>query len=120
MQLERRAPVGRRLDDVHARAALDLLELEDDLALVVPVEDEALAGLRLAHDRAALLAVLPAEDALAARLRVELDLGREPLLEPLRLGQRLPDLVRARRGTRSRARSASTLLSLDTQPYGCI
>ena len=31
-QLERRAPVRRRLDDAHARAALDLLELEDDLA----------------------------------------------------------------------------------------
>ncbi len=28
-----------------------------------------------------------------ARLRVELDLGREPLLEPLGLGQGLPDLV---------------------------
>src|SRR4249920_99874 len=42
--------------------------------------------------RASLLAVPPTEDAAAARPRLELDLGGEPVLEPLGLGQRLPDL----------------------------
>ena len=87
------ANCGERLDDVHARPVDDRLELDRDAAAVVPVEDEPLRLLELAHDGVPLVAVAPAEDALAAGPRVELDLRREPLLEPLRLGQRLPDLV---------------------------
>ena len=62
-------------------------------------------------DRAALLAVAPAEDALAAGARVELRLGREPLLEPLGLGERLPDLVRG---------GGKGDVSLDVQLTGCV
>ena len=69
------------------------------------------SGLGLAHDGAALLAVAPAEDPLAAGPGVELDLGREPLLEPLRVGQRLPDLIRL---------GGEDDLSLDVQLHGCV
>ena len=41
-----------------------------------------------------LLAVVPAEDTLAALPRVELDVVREPLLQLVGIRQRLPDLVR--------------------------
>src|SRR6266566_280855 len=97
VQLECRAPLRRALDDPHARASVDFLELEHHLAVVIPVEHESLLRLRLADDRPPLVPVAPAEDSFAARLGVELDLGREPLLEPLRLGQRLPHLGGRRR-----------------------
>jgi ATP-dependent Clp protease protease subunit len=81
---------------VEARAAFDFLQLEHDLPVVLPVEHEPLARLDLTDDRAPLVAVAPAEHTLAAGPRVEFDLAREPLLEPLRLGQRLPDFSRRR------------------------
>ena len=118
MQLERRPEVRCRLDDADARAALDLVELEDDLALVVPVEHEPLPWRRLSHDGAAFVAVVPAEDALAARVRVELHVVREPLLEPFRVGQRLPHLV-GRGGDDDLALDLHDSSSLDTQPLGC-
>src|SRR5262249_37968992 len=119
MQRQRSAELRRGLGDMHARAAVDLFELENGCAVVVPVEDETLTRLGFAHDGAALLAVSPAEDALSARLRVELDLGREPLLEPVRLGQGLPDLV-GRGGYDDLTLDLhGRLLSLDTQPSGC-
>src|SRR6185295_8411192 len=77
----------------HARAALDLLELDLDAALVVPREREAAFGDDLLDDRVALLAVVPAEDAVAAGLQVELDVVREPLLELLGIRQRFPNLL---------------------------
>ena len=92
-QLERRSELGRRTRRRARASRRRRLELDRDAPAVVPVEDEPLRLLELAHDRAPLVAVAPAEDALAAGARVELDLRREPLLEPLRLGQRLPDLV---------------------------
>jgi len=75
VQLECRAPLRRALDDPDARASVDLVELEHHLALVLPVEHEPLLGLCLAHDCPPLVAVAPAEDPDASRLRVELDLG---------------------------------------------
>ena len=58
--------------------------------------------------RVPLLAVPPAEDAAAARPRVELDLVREPVPEPLGLGQRLPDLLRVTGKTISRGPPSAT------------
>ena len=84
----------RRLDDAHQRAGLGPLELDGDAPTVVPVENEPLCLLELADDRAPLVSVPPTEDPLASWARLELDLRREPLLEPLGLRQRLPDLVR--------------------------
>ena len=78
---------------MHACPVDDGLELDRDAAAVVPVENEPLRLLELAHYGAPLVAVSPAEDALAARTCVELDVRREPLLEPLRIRQRLPDLA---------------------------
>ena len=92
MQLERGAPLGRDLDHVESRSALDLFELEYHLSVVLPVEHEALLLLDLADDGASLVAVPPAEDAHTAGARIELDLGCEPLLEPLGVGQGLPYL----------------------------
>ena len=83
--------------------------------------------LELAHDRPPLVAVAPAEDALAARPRVELDLRREPLLEPLGLRQRLPDL-RGRLGYddlafdlhgRSLSMTRNLRLRINAQPPSC-
>jgi hypothetical protein len=94
VQLQSEAEVRRRLDDAHERARLGRLELDRDAAAVVPVEDETLRLLELADDCAALVAVAPAEDSLASRACVELDVGCEPHLEPLWIRQRLPDHVR--------------------------
>ena len=70
-----------------------VLELDRDTAAVVPVEDEPLRLLQLSDDCVSLVAVAPPEDALATGTRVELDLLRKPLLEPVGIDQRLPDLV---------------------------
>ena len=112
-QLERRRPLRRRLDDDEARPLGHRLEREDDLAAVVlPAQRRAAPlGSTSSHARAPLLAVPPAEDAARRRARLELDLGREPVLEPLRLGQRLPDLGRRRGKTISRSTSISHLLA---------
>ena len=80
-------------------------ELELDRALVVPAQDEPLELLDRLDDRSAHLAVVPLERRLAARHRVQLDVVGEPLLEPLRLGQRLPGLLSPEE-ERSPARSA--------------
>ena len=80
---------------------------------------QPLAGRRLDDRGAALLAVVPAEDAVAALARVELDVVREPLLELLGIRQRLPDLVgRRRRSTISRVDLHDRLQS--AQPVGCV
>src|SRR5262249_16759245 len=55
---------------------------------------EAPPGLDLRDGGVAFLAVRPAEAGAAARPQVELDVVREPVLEPVGLGQRVPDLVR--------------------------
>jgi hypothetical protein len=100
---------------VEPRAALDLLELEHDLSVVLPVEHKALFRLDLAYDGPSLVAVAPAEDADASRPRIELDLGRKPLLEPLGVCQRLPDLG-GRRGKDDLAVDVHRgLLSVDAQ-----
>src|SRR6266852_8474410 len=51
------------------------------------VEYQSLAGLRHEDLRAALLAVVPAEDAVLAFAWIERDVVREPLLERLGLGE---------------------------------
>src|SRR6185312_5049279 len=76
-----------------ARPVDHLLELDCDAPAVVPVENEPFGLLELANDRVSLVAVAPAEDAFASGTRVELDVRREPFLEPLRIRQRLPDLA---------------------------
>src|SRR5204862_7034158 len=91
VQLERGAPVRRRLDDVDAGATLDLLELEHDVAVVLPVEHEPLGGLGLAHDGPPLVAVVPAEDALAAGTGRGLHLVWAPPPQEPRGGEALRD-----------------------------
>ena len=94
-----------------ARAAVDLLELELDRAAVVPAQREPALLVDLLDRAVQLLAVVPAEHAVAARPRVELDVVREPLLETVGLGQRLPDLLGSRPArTISRVTSMSNLL----------
>ena len=78
---------------------------------------EPLARLDDEHGRAPLLAVVPAEDAVAALARVELDVVRKPLLELLGIGQGLPDLL-GRRGEDDLARDFHG--SSNPQPPGCV
>src|SRR5262245_46499347 len=75
------------------RALLGLLERELGLALAVPVEQEPFGRLGDHDRRVPLLAVVPAEDAGAAFAGIELDVVRKPLLQLIRVGERLPDLV---------------------------
>ena len=63
------------------------------MRVVVPRELEALLRLDALDDRAALVAVSPAEAAGAAGARVELDLVREPLGDAVGLRQRRPHLL---------------------------
>ena len=108
VQLERRAPLGRGLDDVQPRAAVDLLELEDDLAVVVPVEDEPLAGLDASRTTARRSSPsLPAEDARAARAARRARPRSRTTPRAARAPSAPPRPPRARRGRRSPARSAS-------------
>src|SRR5262249_23478902 len=117
--LERRRPFGRRLDDDEPRPFRHRLEREDDLAAVVfPAQRQQPLGLDLLDARAAFLAVAPAERATPAGARVELDLGGEPVLEPLRLRQCLPDLGRLRRED-DLAPHVHPLTSWLAQPWGC-
>src|SRR5581483_10920502 len=84
VQLERRRPLGRRLDDDQARPIGDGLERELDLATVVlPAKRQKPPGVDGLDDGGSLLAVVPPEDAAPAGDRLELDVVREPLLEPL-------------------------------------
>ncbi len=81
------------------------------------VEDESLSGIGDDHGRTSLLAVVPAEEARSARSRVELDVVGEPLLELIRVGQGLPDLIR-RCGEDDLAGDLHS--SSNPQPCGCV
>jgi len=67
--------------------------------------------------RTTFLAVGPAEDAVTARARIELDVVRKPLLELLGIGQGLPDLL-GRLGEDDLARDFHG--SSNPQPVGCV
>jgi hypothetical protein len=93
-KLEGRRELGRGLAHEQAGSLFDLLEGELHFALIVPVEHQPLPGLRHEDLRAALFAVVPAEDAVAAFTWIELDVVREPLLQLLGLGEGSPHLSR--------------------------
>src|SRR5207248_156045 len=116
-KLQSRRELRGRLAHEQARALLDLLECQLDGAVVVPVEDEPLARSSLDHGRVPLLAVVPAEDTLAALPRVELDVVRKPLLELVGIRQRFPHLVR-RDGKHDLAGHFHD--SSNPQPVGCV
>src|SRR5262249_42050861 len=62
-------------------------------APALPPDREPPLRLALGHGRPARLAVSPAEPRLASGAQVELEVVREPALEPPRIGERRPDLV---------------------------
>ena len=74
-------------------------------------------GSTIEHGGVAFLAVVPAEDPVAAGPHVELDVVGEPLLELLGVGQSLPDLVRR---FRKHDLTGDLHCSSDPQPMGCI
>jgi len=122
-QLERRRPLGCRLDDDEARPLGHGFEREDDLAAVVlPAQRQLTLGVDLLDAHAPLLAVPPPEGAAAALPRLELDLGREPVLEPFGLGKRLPHLGRLGRKDDLAADVHLNTSSHDAlaQPKGCV
>ena len=94
---ERIVFLGQEVEDGIANvitAQLLFLEGELHLALVGPVEDEALTRLHDEDLGAAHLAVVPAEDTVPAFTWIELDVVREPLLQLLGLGEGSPHLSR--------------------------
>ena len=120
LQVERRRPGGRRLDDGEPGAVGVVGQRELDLALVLPGEGQALARLDAGDGGPALLAVVPAEAGPAAGAELELDVVREPVGEPLGVGERLARPPRAARGGRSPCGSCATSkLRYSEQPQGC-
>src|SRR5262245_16739795 len=111
LQVERRAPCRRRLDHDEPRPVRVVVERELDLALVVPLKREATLWLDLGDRGVAFLAVCPAEARTAARAQVQVDLVGEPVLEPLGLGEGLPDVADGGRH--------DMLSAYHVQPPGC-
>ena len=97
LQPERRAPLG----DVSRTCTRVPPSTSSSRSSTTPSSSQRStrrsSGSTASTDGAPLLAVVPAEHAAATRSRVELDVVREPLLEPLLVGQRRPDVLARRR-----------------------
>src|SRR5436190_21659881 len=91
------AGAHRGLDHRHPAATGQRLDRELDEALTLarprPGEGKALALLHRL-DGSVTLVVPVADSDLAALVGIELDIGSEPLLEAILVGERLPDLLR--------------------------
>ena len=118
LQEEGRAPTGTEsLRDDDPRPGLDLDQLDLD-ATFVPGETESPLRQDLLDADPPLVAVVPPEDSLTARLQRELDVVREPFFEPCWLGECCPDLLHRRRHHDLPFDLHQSSL-LEVQPPGC-